>query len=191
MAALKARRRTLAGRTGCGLCGVESLAGAVRPARPVPAGGRLSIAALDCACSRLAASQPLHLRTGASHAAAFADWSGALRLVREDVGRHNALDKLVGALGRSRADAAAGFALITSRASVEMVNKTAAAGIPLLAALSAPTGLAARTAEGAGLTLVGFAARGQRWVYAHPERIASACEFAKNAPDQAQVPDLL
>lgn len=176
MAALKERRRTLAGRTGCGLCGVESLADALRPARPVPAGGRLSVAALDRACDRLAACQPLHRLTGASHAAAFADWSGELRLVREDVGRHNALDKLAGALARSRTEPASGFVLVTSRASVEMVNKTAAAGIGLLAALSAPTGLAVREAERAGLTLVGFAGRGQRWVYANAERIESAGE---------------
>ena len=186
MAALKERRRTLAGRTGCGLCGVESLAEATRPVRRVPAGGCLSTDALERACRQLAASQPLHVRTGASHAAAFADWTGALRLVREDVGRHNALDKLVGALARSRTDAAGGFALVTSRASVEMVNKTAAAGIGVLAALSAPTALAMRTAERARLTLVGFAGRGQRWVYAHPERIMSHCEAGAEPLEQAR-----
>ena len=144
LAALKTRRRTLAGRTGCGLCGIEALAQlAPIPRRVVPS-GHLRSSSLNAALQDLADGQTLHRRTGAAHAAVFASWDGELRLLREDVGRHNALDKLVGALALRRLEAAAGFVLVTSRASYEMVQKTAAAGIGLLAALSAPTAMAVR-----------------------------------------------
>jgi formate dehydrogenase accessory protein FdhD len=169
--ALKARRRALAGRTGCGLCGVESLSQALAPVRPVAAGGRLDGGALDAAFGELAALQRLHRATGACHAAGFATWSGSVRQVREDVGRHNALDKLIGAMARCGIDPRSGFALVTSRASYEMVHKTAAAGIRVLAALSAPTGLAVRTAQQAGVTLIGFCGRQRSAAYAHPERL--------------------
>jgi FdhD protein len=171
LAALKTRRRTLAGRTGCGLCGIEALAQlAPIPRRVVPS-GHLRSSSLNAALQDLADGQTLHRRTGAAHAAAFASWDGELRLLREDVGRHNALDKLVGALALRRLEAAAGFVLVTSRASYEMVQKTAAAGIGLLAALSAPTAMAVRTADAAGVTLVGFAGRKQCVIYAHPQRV--------------------
>ena len=172
MAALKLRRRALAGRTGCGLCGVESLAQALRPTRVVDGGGSITAQALDRAFARLDSLQACHRASGAAHAAGFADWQGGVRLLREDVGRHNALDKLVGAMAAAGVAGEQGTALVTSRASYEMVHKTAAAGIPMLAALSAPTAMAVRVAERAGLTLVGFAGRGRKLAYAHPERLA-------------------
>jgi formate dehydrogenase accessory protein FdhD len=172
MAELKARRRTLAGRTGCGLCGAESLAHALRRPESVAPGGRASAGAVHRAMEQLAAEQVLHRETGATLAAGWADWAGRLLLAREDVGRHNALDKLIGAMARRRLDPHDGFALVTSRASYEMVQKAASAGFRLLAALSAPTGLAVSLAERSGLTLLGFV-RGERHVaYAHPERLA-------------------
>jgi FdhD protein len=174
VAALKTRRRALAGRTGCGLCGIEALAQLAPAPRRVAANGHLRTCALDTVVGELARHQTLHQRTGAAHAAVFATWEGELCLLREDVGRHNALDKLVGALALRRLDAGAGFVLVSSRASYEMVHKTACAGIGLLAALSAPTAMAIRTAEMAGVTLVGFAGREDRVLYAHPERMDRA-----------------
>jgi len=170
-AELKERRRNLAGRTGCGLCGAETLKQALRDLPRLPGGLTVSPAALHRAFSELPAKQTLFARTGAVHAAGWARPDGALVLAREDVGRHNALDKMVGALVREGIDPAEGFAVITSRASSEMVQKCATAGIALLAAVSAPTDLAIRLAEGANLMLAGFA-RGTRHVaYSHPERI--------------------
>lgn len=174
-ALLKAHRRTLAGRTGCGICGTESLDQVLRPlpdlsARPP----RIAPAALARAHAGLADAQPLQHRTGAAHGAVWCGLDGAIVLAREDVGRHNALDKLIGALVRGGVDTRTGFALVTSRASVEMVQKSAIAGIGVLAAVSAPTALAVRTAEGCGQTLVGFA-RGRTFsVYTHGARIAGA-----------------
>ncbi len=171
-ARLKDRRRTLAGRTGCGICGTESLDQVLRPLRPVRAGSALlAPAALARAVAGLAQAQPLQQQTGATHGAVWCPWDGAIACAREDVGRHNALDKLIGALVRARVDASQGFALITSRASVEMVQKAATAGIPVLAAVSGPTTLAVATAEHWGVTLVGFA-RGERFsVYTLPQRL--------------------
>ena len=168
---LKERRRTLAGRTGCGLCGTESLAEAVRPVRRAVAPVQVSAAALTRAMAELAGRQPLQALTGAIHAAAWCDLDGAVRWVREDVGRHNALDKLIGHLAREAVDPATGFVAVTSRASYEMVHKTANAGIGLLAAISAPTALAVRTAEAAGLTLAGFTRGDRSTLYAHAERV--------------------
>ncbi|WP_439814416.1 formate dehydrogenase accessory sulfurtransferase FdhD [Zavarzinia sp. CC-PAN008] len=152
--ALKQRRRTLAGRTGCGLCGVEELDQALRPLAPLGPGPVLEMAAIRRALDALPGLQPLNRVVHAVHGAAFADTAGRILLVREDVGRHNALDKLVGALARGGHRAADGFALVTSRCSVELVQKAASAGIAVLVAVSAPTALALRQAERAGMGLV-------------------------------------
>ena len=168
---LKERRRTLAGRTGCGLCGTESLAEAVRPVdRPV-APVQVSSAAIQRAMAELDAAQHLQRATGATHAAGWFALDGRLHLAREDIGRHNALDKVLGAAARTGLDPAAAFVAVTSRASYEMVHKTAQAGVGLLAAISAPTALAVHTAEAAGQVLVGFARAGRCTVYTGAGRI--------------------
>lgn len=170
---LRHRRRTLAGRTGCGLCGVDSLAAALRPVAALEHRACLSRAALARALAELVQDQALHRLTGGAHAAAWVSASGQIQLVREDVGRHNALDKLIGAQLRWGDDPRAGFVLVTSRASYEMVHKAAAAGIGCLVAVSAPTAHAVRLAADTGLTLVGFA-RGQRCTaYTFPDRITA------------------
>lgn len=173
--ALKGRRRSLTGRTGCGLCGVESLDAmacqTVQGTQRSPNRSRLSNAAIDEGLRQLPHWQPLRNITGASHAAAWCDAHGNIELLREDVGRHNALDKLVGALARQNRQERDGFALITSRASYEMVQKAARAGISALVAVSAPTALAVQMAKSAGILLVGFARTGRRVVYSHPDRL--------------------
>lgn len=172
-ALLKERRRSMAGRTGCGLCGTDNLDQVFRPPqRPVPplpdalAADEALVAALSRAMRELAAAQPLQQRTGGIHAAAWCGVDGAVRWVREDVGRHNALDKLIGAMARDGVDASQGFAAVTSRASFEMVQKAALAGMPMLAAVSAPTHLAIRTAQACGLRLAGFVRDGRATLYA-------------------------
>ncbi|WP_088707210.1 formate dehydrogenase accessory sulfurtransferase FdhD [Noviherbaspirillum denitrificans] len=170
--ALKERRRNLAGRTGCGLCGIDSLDAldAMKQAR-VLAAPPLRIAAIQEALRTLPGHQPLRGSTGAAHGAAWASMDGRILQVREDVGRHNALDKLIGCLAAKRIDAAQGFALITSRASYEMVQKAVNTGIHSLVAISAPTGMAVRLAEESGLLLAGFA-NGSRFVaYTHHRRL--------------------
>lgn len=180
MARLKASRRARTGRTGCGLCGIESLqhfAGELAAdgehARVTPAGTPLAPAALHRAMSAMHAQQHLHHATGGAHAAGWADRDGNVLVVREDVGRHNALDKLVGALARAGCDNGAGFAVITSRASYEMVQKAARAGIGLLAAISAPTAMAVRIADAAGVTLAGFVRDGRHVLYTHAQRLGA------------------
>jgi FdhD protein len=172
---LKARRRALSGRTGCGLCGIESLAEALRPVPGVPQGGVVPLAAVLSAMHALRARQPLHEATGATHAAALAATDGSLLLVREDVGRHNALDKAIGAAARDgllrTGDAA--IALMSSRASFELVQKTAVSGIGVLAAVSAPTALAVRLAEEAGITLLGFVRGEGASVYSRADRLVT------------------
>lgn len=165
------RRRNLAGRTGCGLCGAETAEDAIRECAPVPAGVTISAAQLHAAIEELATRQPINARTGSVHAAAWVTPQQGIRVVREDVGRHNALDKTIGALARSNADFSAGYMLITSRASYEMVQKCATLGISLLVALSAPTAFAVRLAQETGLTLVAFARRDRHVVYANPHRL--------------------
>jgi FdhD protein len=165
------RRRNLAGRTGCGLCGAETAEDAIRECAPVPAGVTISAAQLHAAIEELATRQPINARTGSVHAAAWVTPQQGIRVVREDVGRHNALDKTIGALARSNADFSAGYMLITSRASYEMVQKCATLGISLLVALSAPTAFAVRLAQKTGLTLVAFARRDRHVVYANPHRL--------------------
>ncbi|MCP3467915.1 formate dehydrogenase accessory sulfurtransferase FdhD [Bradyrhizobium sp. CCGUVB23] len=167
------RRRHIAGPTGCGICGIESIAEAVRPAAVVPQGQTFTPEQIMSAMQGIAPLQAINMQTRAVHAAAF--WSPARGLValREDVGRHNALDKLAGALARSRTDASGGMALLTSRVSVEMVQKTAAIGAPVMVAVSAPTALAVRTAEAAGITLIAIARQDGFEVFTHGSRIAS------------------
>ncbi|QTQ38575.1 Sulfur carrier protein [Aromatoleum petrolei] len=153
---MKARRRSLAGRTGCGLCGVDSLAAALRPVAPVQDVLEVGPAAVLRAIRDLPGHQTLHRLTGAGHAAAWADRDGRILMLREDVGRHNALDKLIGGLLREGIAPASGFAVVTSRASYEMVQKLGAFGGGLLAAVSAPTAAAVRVAQESNITLVGF-----------------------------------
>jgi FdhD protein len=165
------RRRNLAGRTGCGLCGAETAEDAIRECGPVPAGVTVTATELHAAIAQLAGRQPINARTGSVHAAAWVVPGQGIQVVREDVGRHNALDKTIGALARARADFGAGYMLITSRASYEMVQKCATVGIALLVALSAPTAFAVRLAQRCGLTLVAFARADQHVVYAHAHRV--------------------
>ena len=177
--ALKQRRRNLAGRTGCGLCGVDTLEQAVRPLPALPPRGAgaaalLEPARLNAAMAALDDAQPLRAASGATHAAgwlAFDAGAPLLQAVREDVGRHNALDKTLGALLRAGDYTAQGAVLLTCRASVEMVQKVVACGVPVLVARSAPTALAVRRAQALGLTLVGFARRGTFVVYANAWRL--------------------
>lgn len=171
MAALRRLRRNLTGRTGCGLCGAESLEQAIRKVDPVPDTLSVPAAAIDSALANLDAHQPLQRASGAAHGAAWCSGSGEIVCAREDVGRHNALDKLIGALARSGQSTAGGFALVSSRASYEMVTKAARAGMQILVAVSAPTTLAVELATGAGLTLVGFARHGRFSIYSAPQRI--------------------
>lgn len=166
---LKERRRTLAGRTGCGLCGTDSL-GQVRRELPVVPATRVSPQAMARAQRALRESQRTQALTGACHAAAWCGLDGTVQLVREDVGRHNALDKLIGAMMRARINPAEGFVCITSRASFEMAQKAAMAGVGVLAAVSAPTALAIETAQGCGLALAGFVRGDDCVAYTFPER---------------------
>lgn len=165
------RRRNLTGRSGCGLCGAETVEEAIRPPVQVAKGLTVTSADMHAALVQLESLQPINARTGSIHAAAWVVPGKGIQFVREDVGRHNALDKVIGALVRSGSDVTAGYAVITSRASFEMVQKAAAAGITFVVAVSAPTALAIRMAEQTGLTLVGFARRDQHVVYAHSERL--------------------
>jgi len=172
-ARLKERRRSMAGRTGCGLCGTESLAHVTRPLPALHDGPPLHRQAIARAMAQLRALQVLQQATGAVHAAAWCTSEGDAVRLREDVGRHNALDKLIGALATDGTAVHEGFIAVTSRASFEMVQKTVLAGAPLLAAVSAATSLATATAERAGLTLVGFARGDDLVVYTHARRLPS------------------
>jgi FdhD protein len=173
MAGLQERRRYLAGRTGCGLCGVESLDAALRPVPVLPETGVVSRAAIERAMAALPGLQRISRLNGATHAAGWAAADGTLVAVREDVGRHNALDKLGGALARGGLGTPGGFVVVTSRCSYEMVQKAAALGALAIAAVSAPTSLAIETAEQAGVALAAFVREGRLTVYAHAARIVS------------------
>ena len=168
---LSDKGRNLTGRTGCGLCGASTLQQAIR--QPNAVNGELSVSAEDLrsALFDIGNHQKLNHITGAVHAAAWVVPGQGISDIREDVGRHNALDKLIGCLLRNNTDLSSGFIIITSRASYEMVQKTAWVGISLLAAISAPTGLAIRLANETGLTLIGFARDDQHVVYTHPRRL--------------------
>lgn len=165
--ALEQRTRALAGRSGCGLCGVESLEAAIRPVRKLDDNTQMSVATISEGVRGLTSAQPLNRSSGGVHAAGFVHDGGIV--VREDVGRHNALDKLVGAL--ASVAVGKGFLVMSSRASYEIVHKAAAAGIAIVVAISAPTDLAIRLAEEAGITLVAFARGRTMTVYSHPERL--------------------
>jgi len=177
---LKKRRRNLVGRTGCGLCGAESLAQAITQPHKVTSQVATSHASVQQAILALEDTQNLQKATGATHAAAWCDSKGNILLLREDVGRHNALDKLLGACyraglftpGFSKPDSSGeGFLLVTSRASYEMVAKAASANIGILVAFSGPTSLAIELANNCNLTLIGFARPGRHVVYTRPERL--------------------
>lgn len=174
--ALEQRKRNLPGRSGCGLCGVESLQQALPPLRRIESDTCMPITMVNRGLQQLAQRQPLNAASGGVHAAGFV-YEGSI-VVREDVGRHNALDKLIGALARETdAPASAawrdgqGLLAITSRASCEIVHKAASAGIAVLAAISAPTSLAIELAERANVTLIGFARGEGMNVYTHAERL--------------------
>jgi FdhD protein len=173
MTAHLARKRVLSGRTGCGLCGVEDLAD-LPAARPVAPGAKpIDPAAVAAALQALDQSQPLNARTRAVHAAAWCDRGGAIVALREDVGRHNALDKLIGALVRDGVAPGEGFFVITSRCSFEMVAKAVVFGASTLVALSAPTSLAIERAAACGVTLIAIARADQAMVFAEPGPAAS------------------
>jgi FdhD protein len=172
--ALDRRARNLVARTGCGLCGVESIREALRVPPQVEQSLTIDEAALWRAGEELSAKQTLNNETHTIHGAAWFLGDGSTRFVREDVGRHNALDKVCGAIARDGRLPNAGFLVVTSRASYEMVQKAAASGVELLAAVSRPTGLAIRLAQAARLTLVGLLRGRTANVYTHPERISTA-----------------
>jgi len=168
---LQTQRRNMTGRTGCGLCGAERIEQALR--YPDPVGNRVRVGhrALQRAVTDMTAHQPLQSVTGATHGAAWCDLAGEIQELREDVGRHNALDKLIGCLSRKAFKPHEGFVLVSSRASYEMVYKAAAVGMEVLMAVSAPTTLAVDFAQRSGMTLVGFARPGRHNIYTIPERI--------------------
>ncbi|MFM8232948.1 MAG: formate dehydrogenase accessory sulfurtransferase FdhD, partial [Candidatus Methylopumilus sp.] len=164
-------RRNLLGRTGCGLCGAENLDQALRlPEKKIDYPLTIQESTMIKALEAIHTSQTLQKRTGATHACAWANQEGEIQIVREDVGRHNALDKLIGAL-RSKDITNQGFVITTSRASYEMVQKTLMLGASMLIAISAPTGLAIRSALKYGLCLVGFARTPQYVIYTYAERV--------------------
>jgi FdhD protein len=186
-AALRDRRRHLVGPTGCGLCGIESLAEALRPPPVVRDGPTFAPAEIMRALDALAPRQELNRQTRAVHAAAFWEPDAGLIAVREDVGPHNALDKLGGALARSGTSCGAGMVLVTSRVSVEMVQKAAMLGAPLVVAVSAPTALAVRTAEAVGITLVAVARSDGFEIFTHPSRVTTRADAQVATEAAAQV----
>lgn len=174
---LDQRRRSLAGPTGCGLCGLESLSEAIRLPPTVGRGIMVTAADIQAAMHAMPALQLLNTETRAVHAAGFWRQDSGLTTVREDVGRHNALDKLSGALARSGQDGAGGMVVLTSRISLELVQKAAALGATIVVAVSAPTRRALEIADAVGMTLVGIARRDGFEIFTHPHRISEAKEY--------------
>jgi FdhD protein len=183
---LSERRRHIAGPTGCGICGIDSIAEAVRPAAIVAQGRSFSPREITAAIQSIPSLQAINTETRAVHAAAL--WMPARGIValREDVGRHNALDKLAGALALQQVRTSEGMVLLTSRVSVEMVQKTATIGAPLMVAVSAPTALAVRMADAAGITLAAIARADGFEVFTHSHRI-KADVAARGADTQGAV----
>lgn len=173
-AALAERQRSMVGGTACGMCGIIGLEKAMRPLPPTRSELVVTPQAVERALDALPGLQALNHRTRSVHAAGFADPDGTILHLREDVGRHNALDKLIGALARANVDPASGFLVLTSRCSTEMVQKAVTAGLPMLVAISAPTSLALELADEAGLTLVAFARGDGFTLYTHPQRVTAA-----------------
>jgi FdhD protein len=169
---LQERRRHIAGPTGCGLCGIDSIAQAMRPAAVIGGGPQFSWEQIMAAMQSVPSLQKLNIETRAVHAAAFWNSASGIVALREDVGRHNALDKLSGALARASIAAREGLVLLTSRVSVEMVQKSAAIGAPVMVSVSAPTALAVRMADLAGITLAAIARADGFEVFTHPCRIS-------------------
>ena len=171
-ARLVTRRRLLAGPTGCGLCGIDSISEAIRPVSRVASGNQFDASQIMAALASMTEFQRINIVTRAVHAAAFWSPRNGIELVREDVGRHNAIDKLGGALARTTRSADTGILLLTSRVSVEMVQKAATIGASVLVSISAPTALAVRTAEEAGITLVAVAREDGFEIFTNGHRIA-------------------
>jgi FdhD protein len=169
--ALLQRQRNLTGRTGCGVCGVQTIEQVIRTPNRTTTDVRITAKQLHAALRVLPDRQELNNIVGSVHGAAWALPDKGIQVVREDVGRHNALDKTVGALVREKVDPASGYLIITSRASYEMVLKAATVGVSILIAVSAPTALAIRLADDCGITLVGFAREHSHVIYTHPKRI--------------------
>ncbi len=175
-AQLKQRRRSLTGRTGCGLCGAESLQQAIRPIAKVAAIEPIDAIAIQTAQQLFTSRQPMQLLTGAMHGAAWCNRDGDIVLLREDVGRHNALDKLIGAMASLQPALNNGFIMISSRISYEMVQKTSVAGATVLAAVSAPTRLAIELADAAGIALVAFVRQNRHAIYTHSQYVHTTAQ---------------
>jgi FdhD protein len=182
---LRERRRQIAGPTGCGLCGIESIAEAMRPAAVVTPGLQFSPEQIMAAMRSLPSRQKLNVETRAVHAAAFWNARSGIVALREDVGRHNALDKLSGALAHGSIEAGEGIILLTSRVSVEMVQKSAAIGASVMVSISAPTALAVRMADAAGITLAAIARADGFEVFTHPCRVSYGAIAVKTRSSEA------